>query len=157
MKLRDATALMHGCGARARARPHRPRARLPPLHARRSRGSQRLTAPPPGRTPSLRARRSAKSSSFFKAAKGSKSDQDWACFSIVFKGRTVDFAATSAAQLLDWYLALAYLLPHSTEALLEEPTLRTNMGNMGLGRDAPGAASSPRLSKTPTKAEVAWA
>jgi len=67
-------------------------------------------------------------------SQGTKKDQDWQCFSIVFKGRTLDFAATSAAQLLDWYLALASLLARqSAEPLLDEPSLRQRMESMGLG------------------------
>ena len=47
----------------------------------------------------------AKSSAFFKQ-QHAKKDQDWLCFSLVFKGRgTLDFAATNADALLDWYLA----------------------------------------------------
>jgi len=74
----------------------------------------------------------AKSQNFFKM-QGSKRDEDWACFSIVLKERTLDFAATSAAQLLDWYLALAALLQHSTEPLLDEAALRQRMEALGLG------------------------
>lgn len=85
----------------------------------------------------------AKSSSFFKQ-KGSKSDQDWQCFSIVFKERTLDFAATSASQLLDWYLALASLVPQSTEPLLPEEELRRKMETMcaEAGPTTPGAGSA---------------
>ena len=56
----------------------------------------------------------------------------WCCFSIVFKERTLDFAATTAAALLDWYLALASLIPQSQEVLLDEQTLRQRMEAMGL-------------------------
>ena len=52
------------------------------------------------------------------------------CFSLVFKERTLDFAATNAQALLDWYLGLAQLIPHSTEPLLDEPTLRGRIGRM---------------------------
>jgi hypothetical protein len=74
----------------------------------------------------------AKSQNFFKQ-QGSKKDQDWQCFSIVFKERTLDFAATNVEQLLDWYLALAALIPHSTEPLHDEPTLRKRLEQMGFG------------------------
>ena len=85
----------------------------------------------------------AKSSNFFKM-QGSKKDADWQCFSIVFQQRTLDFAATTAAQLLDWYLALASLLPQSTEPLLDEPTLRQHMETMGLGAAEDAAASQQK-------------
>ena len=68
----------------------------------------------------------------------------------MIQGRTLDFAATSAAQLLDWYLALASLLPQSTEALLDEPTLRQRMEVMGLGTNAQpqvAKAAAPRSSR----------
>ena len=55
-----------------------------------------------------------------KKARGVKREQDWLCFSLVFKERTLDFAATNAQALLDWYLGLAQLIPHSTEPLLDE-------------------------------------
>eukprot|EP00316_Scyphosphaera_apsteinii_P019756 CAMPEP_0119336942 /NCGR_PEP_ID=MMETSP1333-20130426/92941_1 /TAXON_ID=418940 /ORGANISM="Scyphosphaera apsteinii, Strain RCC1455" /LENGTH=651 /DNA_ID=CAMNT_0007347879 /DNA_START=172 /DNA_END=2127 /DNA_ORIENTATION=- len=71
----------------------------------------------------------AKSSAFFKQ-QGAKKDQDWLCFSVVFKGRTLDFAATNAELLLDWYLALAQLIPKSTEPLLDETELRTRIEGM---------------------------
>ena len=76
-----------------------------------------------------------KSQNFFKQ-KGSKTDQDWQCFSIVFKERTLDFAATSVESVLDWYLALAELIPHSSEPLLDEKGLRARMASMaGGGKD----------------------
>jgi len=72
----------------------------------------------------------AKSSAFFKQ-QHAKKDQDWLCFSLVFKGRgTLDFAATNADALLDWYLALAYCIRHSTEALLDEAALRARIEGM---------------------------
>jgi len=71
----------------------------------------------------------AKSSAFFKQ-QGAKKDQDWLCFSVVFKGRTLDFAATNAEALLDWYLALAGLIPNSSEPLLDEAALRTRIEGM---------------------------
>jgi len=71
----------------------------------------------------------AKSSAFFKQ-QGAKKDQDWLCFSVVFKGRTLDFAATNAEALFDWYLSLAQLLPRSTEPLLDEASLRSRMESM---------------------------
>ena len=74
----------------------------------------------------------AKSQNFFKQ-QGSKRDQDWQCFSIVFKERTLDFAATNVEQLLDWYLALATLVPQSSEPLLSEPELRKRLEQLGFG------------------------
>ena len=72
----------------------------------------------------------AKSSAFFKQ-QHAKKDQDWLCFSVVFKGRgTLDFAATNADSLLDWYLALASKVRHSTEALLDEAALRARIEGM---------------------------
>ena len=71
----------------------------------------------------------AKSAAFFKQ-QGSKKDQDWQCFSIVFKDRTLDFAATSVEGVLDWYLALAELIPHSSEPLHDEKALRARMEQM---------------------------
>ena len=71
----------------------------------------------------------AKSSAFFKQ-QGAKKDQDWLCFSVVFKGRTLDFAATNVQLLLDWYLALAHLIPQSVEPLLGEPELRLRIESM---------------------------
>ena len=68
----------------------------------------------------------AKSATFYKKARGVKREQDWLCFSLVFKERTLDFAATNAQALLDWYLGLAQLIPHSTEPLLDETTLAAN-------------------------------
>ena len=82
-----------------------------------------------------------KSSNFYKC-QGSKKDGDWACFTIVLKERTLDFAATSAGSLLDWYLALAALIPHSTEPLLDEQTLRQRMEAMGLGGDKAAAPTN---------------
>jgi len=70
----------------------------------------------------------AKSSAFFKQ-KGSKTDQDWQCFSLVFKDRTLDFAATNAEMLMDWYLALASFLPQSTDQLLNEEQLRARIAS----------------------------
>ena len=43
------------------------------------------------------------------------------------KGRTLDLAAPNADTLLDWYLALASLLPASEEPLLSEDDLRTRI------------------------------
>ena len=84
----------------------------------------------------------AKSSNFFKR-QNAKTDQDWQCFSIVFKERTLDFAATTAEQILDWYLALASLIPQSTEPLLDEQALRQRMEVSGLGAEAVAGPSSP--------------
>jgi hypothetical protein len=44
--------------------------------------------------------------------------------------RTLDLAADSAEALLDWYLAIASLMPHSTEPLLDEPGLRARIEQM---------------------------
>ena len=72
----------------------------------------------------------AKSSAFFKQ-QNAKKDHDWLCFSVVFKARgTLDFAATNADSLLDWYLALASKIPHSTEQLLGEAELRKRIEGM---------------------------
>jgi len=71
----------------------------------------------------------AKGSAFFKQ-QGSRRDEDWQCFSIVFKERTLDFAATNGPILLDWYLALAALIPKSTETLLDEAALRERICSM---------------------------
>jgi len=71
----------------------------------------------------------AQSAAFFKT-QGSKKDHDFLCFSVVFKERTLDFAATNAEQLLDWYLAIAGLLPSSTEPLLDETALRKRIEKM---------------------------
>ena len=56
--------------------------------------------------------------------------------------RTIDFAATNAEQLIDWYLALASLIPSSTEPLLSEQELRARIEELGLGT----GSSSPRAS-----------
>ena len=74
----------------------------------------------------------AKSGTYFKQ-QGSKKDQDWQCFSIVFKERTLDFAATNVESLMNWYLALASLIPQSAEPLLDEAALRARIELMGLG------------------------
>lgn len=71
----------------------------------------------------------AKGSAFFKQ-QGSRRDEDWQCFSIVFKERTLDFAATNGPILLDWYLALAAIIPKSTEKLLDEAELRERICSM---------------------------
>ncbi|KAL1524027.1 hypothetical protein AB1Y20_018941 [Prymnesium parvum] len=71
----------------------------------------------------------AKSAAFFKQ-QGAKKDQDWLCFSVVFKSRTLDFAATNVQSLLDWYLALAHLVPNSSEPLLDESQLRARIEGM---------------------------
>lgn len=73
----------------------------------------------------------ARSGSFFMAGR-SKQDHDWQCFSIVFKERTLDFAAPDMEQLADWYLALAALVPaSSTEPLLDEASLNARLHAMG--------------------------
>ena len=59
-----------------------------------------------------------------------KQHEDWQCFSIVFKERTLDFAADRPDVLLDWYLAIAYLMPHSQEKLLDEAGLRVRVERM---------------------------
>ena len=71
----------------------------------------------------------AKSSAFFKG-RGVRTKQDWLCFSLVFKGRTLDFAATNVEALLHWYIGLASLMPHSSEPLLDEAALRKRMEAM---------------------------
>ncbi len=71
----------------------------------------------------------AKSAAFFRS-QTARVDRDWFCFSIVFKERTLDFAATTAEALIDWYLSLASLLPHSKEPLLDEAALRERIGRM---------------------------
>ena len=77
----------------------------------------------------------AQSSAFFKqSARLAKKDHDWLCFSIVFKERTLDFAADSLELLLDWYLAIASLVPHSNEPLLDEAALRARLERMMSGR-----------------------
>eukprot|EP00964_Phaeocystis_antarctica_P092514 scaffold59530_cov68-Phaeocystis_antarctica.AAC.1 len=61
----------------------------------------------------------AKSSAFFKQ-QHAKKDQDWLCFSLVFKGRgTLDFAATNADALLDWYLARRSMAKRAVLAAVE--------------------------------------
>ena len=50
----------------------------------------------------------AKSSAFFKQ-QGAKKDHDYFCFSVVFEKRSLDFAATSAQALVDWYLSLIHI------------------------------------------------
>jgi hypothetical protein len=75
----------------------------------------------------------ARSGNFFKAG-SSKRDQDWQCFSLVFKERTLDFAATNLEQLMDWYLALAALVPTTIDPpALDEVGLRERLQSMGLG------------------------
>ena len=61
----------------------------------------------------------AKSSAFFKQ-QGAKKDHDYFCFSVVFEKRSLDCAATSAQALVDWYLALAALVPRSSEPLMSK-------------------------------------
>jgi hypothetical protein len=74
----------------------------------------------------------AKSAAFFKmgSRQGTAKAEAWRCFTIVFPQRTLDLAAESPSSLLDWYLALASLMPHSTEALLDEDGLRARMERM---------------------------
>ena len=74
----------------------------------------------------------AQSSAFFKQ-QGKKKDSDWQCFSIVFKERTLDFAADRPDVLLDWYLSLASLMPVSREPLLSELELRARIERMMAG------------------------
>ena len=66
------------------------------------------------------------SSAFFKQ-QGAKKDDYF--FSVVFE-RSLDFAATSAQALVDWYLALAALVPRSSEPLMEEDELRARIEGM---------------------------
>jgi len=77
----------------------------------------------------------AKSSAFFRM-QGTKKDRDWLCFSVVFRERTLDFAAASAEALLDWYLALAALIPHSSEPVLDERALRQRIEQMATAAGA---------------------
>ena len=56
--------------------------------------------------------------------------RDSFCFSVVFEKRSLDFAATSAQALVDWYLALAALVPRSSEPLMEEDELRARIEGM---------------------------
>ena len=75
----------------------------------------------------------AKGAAFYKAGKnagGSKTHQDWQCFSVVTKERTLDLACETVDELFDWYLALASLLQHSTEPLMDEAGLRTRIEAM---------------------------
>jgi len=71
----------------------------------------------------------AKGSAYYKA-QGGKLHQDWQCFSIVTKERTLDLACETVANLFDWYLAVASLLPHSTEPLMDEAALRQRIEQM---------------------------
>ena len=68
----------------------------------------------------------AKGSAFYKMRQKKMLQQQW-CFSLVFKERTLDFAADDPGTLLDWYLALAEFVPQSTEPLLDEQALRRAM------------------------------
>lgn len=81
----------------------------------------------------------AQSSAFFKQSarstksigEGGKKDEDWKCLTLVFRERTLDLAADSAGSLLDWYLALASLMPNgSTEPLMSEDELRARILQM---------------------------
>ena len=61
----------------------------------------------------------------------------------------------TAAQLLDWYLALASLLPQSTEPLLDEPTLRQHMETMGLRTAEDGKAARAQKKASEARARIA--
>jgi len=74
----------------------------------------------------------AQSPAFFKN-KDFRKDLDWQCFSVVSKERTIDFAADRPDVLMDWYLALASLIPQSKEPLLDESALRTRIEGMMAG------------------------
>ena len=63
----------------------------------------------------------------------------WQCFSIYSRERSLDLAAETADDLLDWYLALASLMPHSTEPLLDEAALRARIQQMGNQAGGAGA------------------
>ena len=54
---------------------------------------------------------------------------DWPCVlaRCLPQDRTLDFAAKDAEQLIDWYLALASMLPSSSEQLLNEEQLRARI------------------------------
>ena len=96
----------------------------------------------------------ARSAAFFKQGSAKEHD-DWACFSLTFPHRTLDFAAPDAETLLDWYLALASIesLRKATlpEPLLDEAALRKRLevmlhcapaggGRMLRGVGSPGKA-----------------
>ena len=76
---------------------------------------------------------------------GAKLHQDWQCFSIVTNERTLDLACETVSDLFDWYLALASLLPQSTEPQMSEATLilKINPDALRIERDAPAATSQP--------------
>ena len=72
----------------------------------------------------------ARSAAFFKQGSAKEHD-DWACFSLTFPHRTLDFAAPDAETLLDWYLALASIeslrKAPLAEPLLDEAALRKRL------------------------------
>ena len=68
----------------------------------------------------------------------------WQCFSIYSRERSLDLAAETADDLLDWYLALASLMPHSTEPLLDEAALRARIQQMGNQAGGAGAGTLTR-------------
>jgi len=72
----------------------------------------------------------AKGSAYYKD-RGGKHHQDWQCFSVVTKERTLDLACETVEDLFNWYLALASLVPHSTEPLMDEAALRQRIEHMG--------------------------
>ena len=69
----------------------------------------------------------ARSAAFFKQGSAKEHD-DWACFSLTFPHRTLDFAAPDAESLLDWYLALASIESlRGAPELLDEAALRKRL------------------------------
>ena len=73
----------------------------------------------------------AKSVAFYKQGKGQQAHDPRLCFSIAMKERLFDFAADTTDVVVDWYLALSALMPHSSEPLLGEDELRARIEQMG--------------------------
>ena len=86
-----------------------------------------FASPATSTTMRLRSPRRGRSAAFYKG-EGAKGDPDCLCFTILTATRTLDLAAPRAEVLLDWYLTLAELIPHSAEPLLDEEHLRTRVG-----------------------------
>lgn len=126
-KLQEATAILHGAKSSAFFRMQ---------GAGRSarRGICTSLSPSSDPTPLAPHRRALAPASTSFA--GTKKDRDWLCFSVVFRERTLDFAAASAEALLDWYLALAALIPHSSEPVLDERALRQRIEQMATAAGA---------------------
>ena len=101
LRLRDARSLSHGADAAAFRRAARATGgSFSPSHKA---GGQRR-----GRSPS----------------------PPWLCFSVVFKSRTLCFAADTPGMLFDWYLTLAALLPASSPPPLTEASLRARIDSL---------------------------